>query len=133
MRTDFDIFGGNATHKLIIKRRFTNTIPPQITCASALYLTKQETQKSHFYSNAVLVHHQNSTSSLLDFFSLFDSRLILTLLYDSLNFVINAFSSGLAVGGMVQEKRITRTLQKLDCVARTMHQCAVVLVSYYAR
>jgi len=27
--------------------------------------------------------------SLLDFFSLFDSRLILTLLYDSLNFVIN--------------------------------------------
>jgi len=40
---------------------------------------------------------------LFDFFSLFDSRLILTLLYDSLNLVINAFSSGL-LGGMVQEK-----------------------------
>jgi len=40
---------------------------------------------------------------LLDFFSLFDSRLILTLLYDSMNLVINAFSLGL-LGGMVQEK-----------------------------
>jgi len=42
--------------------------------------------------------------SLLDFFSLSDSQLILTLLYDSLNRVINAFSLGL-LGGMVQEKR----------------------------
>jgi len=40
---------------------------------------------------------------LLDFFSLSDSRLIFTLLYDSLNLVINAFSLGL-LGGMVQEK-----------------------------
>jgi len=42
-------------------------------------------------------------TQLLDFFNLFDSRLILTLLYDSLSLVINAFSSGL-LGGMVQEK-----------------------------
>jgi len=41
--------------------------------------------------------------SLFDFFNIFDSRLILTLLYDSLNPVINAFSLGLLVG-MVQEK-----------------------------
>ena len=34
-------------------------------------------------------------NQLLDFFSLVDSRLILTLLYDSLNLVMNAFSSGL--------------------------------------
>jgi len=34
-------------------------------------------------------------NQLLDLFNLFDSRLILTLLYDSLNLVINAFSSGL--------------------------------------
>jgi len=27
----------------------------------------------------------------------------------------------------------SRTLQKLDCVARTMHQCAVFWVSYFAR
>jgi len=34
-------------------------------------------------------------NQLLDFFNLFDSRLILTLLYDSLSLVINAFNSGL--------------------------------------
>jgi len=33
--------------------------------------------------------------SLLDFFNLFDSRLILMLLYNSLSLVINAFCSGL--------------------------------------
>jgi len=33
--------------------------------------------------------------SLVNFFSLFDSRLVLTLLYDSLHLVINAFSLGL--------------------------------------
>ena len=37
------------------------------------------------------------------FFTLFDSRLILMLLYDSLNLVINAFSLGL-LWAMVQEK-----------------------------
>jgi len=41
--------------------------------------------------------------SLLDFFKLFDSRLILTLLYDSLNLAINAFSLGL-LGGMALEE-----------------------------
>ena len=40
---------------------------------------------------------------LLHFFNLVDSRLILTLLYDSLNLVINEFCSGLP-GGMVYEK-----------------------------
>jgi len=34
-------------------------------------------------------------TQLLDFFNLFDSRLILTLLYDSLDLVVNVFSSGL--------------------------------------
>jgi len=32
---------------------------------------------------------------LLDFFNVFDSRMILMLLYDSLNLVMNAFSLGL--------------------------------------
>jgi len=34
-------------------------------------------------------------NQLLDFFNVFDSRLILTLLYDSINLVISALSSGL--------------------------------------
>jgi len=61
-------------------------MPPQITCASA---TSQngETQKLH---SALPKFNQ-----LFDFFNVFDSQLILTLLYDSLNLVINAFSSGL--------------------------------------
>jgi len=42
-------------------------------------------------------------NQLLDFFNLFDSRLILTLLYDSLSLVINAFSYR-EYWGMVQEK-----------------------------
>jgi len=41
-------------------------------------------------------------NQLLDFFNLFDLRLILTLLYDSRSLVINAFKG--TVGGMVQEK-----------------------------
>ena len=55
------------------------------------------------YSNAVLVHCLNSTSCLIS--SMFWlTTPVLTLLYDSLNLVINALSSGL-LGGMVQDKR----------------------------
>ena len=50
-----------------------------------------ETRKLHFHSNAVLVHGLNSTSCLVSSI-LFYLRLMLTLLYDSLNLVINAFS-----------------------------------------
>ena len=42
---------------------------------------------------------------LLDFLNLFDSRLILTLLYDSLNLVSNAFSSGL-LGAWFRRKEV---------------------------
>jgi len=43
--------------------------------------------------------------SLLDFFSLFDSRLTFKLLYDSLNLVINALSSGL-LGAWFRRKEV---------------------------
>jgi len=71
---------------------------PQITCASALpgKTGKHENCDFHFALPEFI-------QSLLDFFNLFDSRLTLTLLYDSLNLVINAFSSE-PLGGMVQEK-----------------------------
>jgi len=42
-------------------------------------------------------------NQLFDFFNLFDSRLKLTMLYDSINLVINAFSPQ-GCWGMVQEK-----------------------------
>jgi len=72
-------------------------------------------------------------NQLLDFFNLFDSQLIRTLLYDSLNLVINALYLA-AVGGMVQDKRSReRWRLKMDCVARTMHQRTVFWVSYFAK
>jgi len=49
--------------------------------------------------------------SLLDFFNLFDSRLVFTELRDSLNLIINAFSSGL-LGGIVAAALLTFFLLK---------------------
>jgi len=63
--------------------------------------------------------------SLLDFFNIFNSRLILTLLYDSLNLVTNAFSLGLLGHG--SGERQSRALQQMDCVACIKHQCACLL------
>jgi len=71
-------------------------------------------------------------NQMLDFFNLFDSRLIFTLLYDSLSLVINAFSYKEYWGHGLGERTLI-ALQQLDCVARTMHQCAVFWVSYFAR
>ena len=48
---------------------------------------------------------------------------MLTLLYDSLNLVVTAFSSGL-LGAWFTRKDV-RALPQLDCVARTMHQSSV--------
>jgi len=71
-------------------------------------------------------------NQLFDFFNLFDSQLILMLLYDSLRLAINAFSYRDCWGhGSGESKSIA--LQLLDRVACTMHQCAVFWVSYFAR
>jgi len=76
---------------------------PQVTCASALPGKTENTNIAFFTRCISSLPEFNQ--SLLDFFSLFDSRLLLTLLYDSLNLVglINALGSGL-LGCMVQEK-----------------------------
>ena len=62
-----------------------------------------ETRKSHF-SFKCCISALPEFNQLLDFFSLFDSQLILMLLYEFLNLAINAFSSGM-LGGMVPDKR----------------------------
>jgi len=62
------------------------------------------------------------TQLLLDFFNLVDPRLILTPLYDSLNIVTNAFSSGLSGGGHALVERKSTAPQQLDCAARTMRE-----------
>jgi len=63
--------------------------------------------------------------SLLDFFKLVDSRLILMLLYNSLNFIISGVrQSHLGCYGHRSEKV---KLRGLDNVAYKMCQCAVLL------
>jgi len=48
---------------------------------------------THAYTHAT-INALPEFNQLLDFFNLFDSRLILTLVYDSLNLAINPFISG---------------------------------------
>ena len=67
------------------------------------YLAKRASTKIAFSLKCCISALPEFNYSVLAFFSLFDSRLILTLLYDSLNFVINALGSGL-LGGMVPEQ-----------------------------
>ena len=66
------------------------------------YLAKKETRKARFHSNAT-ISALPEFNQLFDFFNLFDSRLILTTLYDSVKHVINAFSPQ-SCWGAVQEK-----------------------------
>ena len=66
-----------------------------------------ETRKSYFSLKCCITGTAlpQFNQSLLDFVNLFDSRLKLTLLYDSLNLVTNAFISGLlGIWGMAQKK-----------------------------
>jgi len=66
--------------------------------------------------------------SLLDFFSLFDSRLILALLYDSLNLVINAFSSGL-LGAWFRRKEVeSAAAVRLCCTHNAPVRCLLVFL-----
>jgi len=67
--------------------------------------------------------------TLLNLFNLFDSQLVLTVLYDSLDLVINAFRSGMLGEGYGLGERKSRAPRQLDCVARTVrvHQCALFL------
>ena len=58
-------------------------------------------------------------NQLLDFFNVFDSQLILTLLYDSLSLVINAFTERGYWGHGLGERKLIE-LQQLDFVARTV-------------
>jgi len=78
-------------------------MPPQINCASAVSgkTGKRENLSLKCCISALLEFNQ----PLLDFFNLSDSRLILTLPYDSLNLVINAFSSGL-LGAWYRRKEV---------------------------
>ena len=67
------------------------------------YLVKRRNAKIAF-SLKCCISALPEFNHLLDFFNLFDSRITITLLYDSLSLVINAFSYRDCWRGMVQEK-----------------------------
>jgi len=59
------------------------TMPPQITCASGLP-GKTRKRENAVFPQMLYISALRQLNQLLDFFNLFDSRLILTLLYDSI-------------------------------------------------
>jgi len=65
-------------------------MPHQLTCVSALPGKTEKRENCIFtqYCISALIEF----NQLFDFFNLFDSRLMLTLLYDSLSLVISVFS-----------------------------------------
>jgi len=120
MRTDFDIFVRNVIDKVSNQKALYYATLTHLCFCTTWEIG--ERRKLHF-SHKCCISALPEFNQLLDFLNLFESRLIFSLLCDSLNLVINAFNSGLLGGAWF---RITkpRALQKLDCVARTMHQCA---------
>jgi len=76
-------------------------MPPQITCGSALpgITLKHENRIFTQYCISALPEF----NQLFDSFSLFASRPIVTLLYDSRNLVINQLVQLRVVGGMVHD------------------------------
>jgi len=118
---DFDIFGRNVTDRVGNQKHIT--MPPQITCASALPC-KTEKHENCIFTQMLyqcIAWIQPAVWFLQSFWL---SRLILTLLYDSLNHIINAFIPQDCWGHDSGERK-SRVLQELDCVARTKHHCAV--------
>jgi len=63
--------------------------------------------------------------SALDFFKLVDSRLILMLLYDSVNLIISGVHQSPLGSWSHRSEKVK--LRGLDCVAYKMCQCAVLL------
>jgi len=104
-------FGRNVTDKVNNQPKDAN-MPPQSNdlCFCATWQNR-ETRKLHFHSNALLLHCQNSTSCCL-ISSTF--LVILTLLYDSLNLVIDAFSSGL-LGAWFKRKGVKSAVAIAPC------------------
>jgi len=120
MGMGFDTFGRSVTDRVSNQRHIT--MPPQITCAAALP-GKTEKHENRI-SLKCCISALPESNKLFDIFNLFDSRL--TMLYDSLNHVINAFSPQGCWGHWFRRKEV-------ESAARAVHQCAVFWVSYFAR
>jgi len=98
---DFDIFGRNVTDKVSNEKIYYVT---SNTYASARRGIKTENAKTAFFLKCC-ISALPEFNQLLDFVNLFDSRLILALLYDSLSLVIYMFSYGL-LGAWLRRKEV---------------------------
>jgi len=99
-------------------------MPPQITCASALP-GKTGNTKIAFFTHCISALPEFN-QLLLDFFNLFDSRLILTLLYDSLNLVLNVlntFGLGFGEGHGSGERKSSTAAVGLCCMHKAPVRC----------
>jgi len=94
------ISGRNATDKVSNQKMLYYA-----TLNNLCFCTKTGNTKIAFFIRCISTLPEFN-QSLLDFFSLFYSRLILTLLYDSLNLVINAFSLGLLGRAWLRRKEV---------------------------
>jgi len=89
------------------------------------YLAKRETRNVHFSLKCCITALPEFNQSLIGFFNLFDSRLILTLLHDSLNLVINAFSSGL-LGAWLRRNEVEGTAEVGLCSLHNVPVCCLL-------
>jgi len=81
---------------------------------------KHANNKNHIFSlRCCITAFEDFNQSMLDFFTLVNSQLMLMLVYDSVNLVNNAVQLR-AVETQLSRKKLTM-LQQLDCVACIMH------------
>jgi len=89
-----------------------------------LYTNWQDTETQRSYLFTQITALLDFGQSLSDFFNLDDSQLVFTLLYDSLNLVINAVQlwMGCRESGPQRRKNEAESfaMQRLNCDARTM-------------
>jgi len=114
---DFDIFGRNFTDEVGNQKALYYATSNNLCFCTTWQI--EETRKSHFFTQMLISAWLEFNQSLFDFFNLFDSRPILTQLYDSVNLVINAFSSGLLeawFGRMKVESAANWTVLHAQCM-----------------
>jgi len=113
-------FGRNITHKVSYQKTLYYATPNNV-CFCTTWQNK-ETRKSHFFTQTLyqcIARIQPVTPWFLQSF-----WLILTLLYDSLNLVVNVFSSG-CWGAWFKRKEVqTATAVGLCCMHNEHVYCA---------
>jgi len=113
------LFGRNVTDKVSNQKTLYYATPNNLCFCTTWQ--NGETRKSHFSlkccNQCCIIALPEFNSSLFDFFSLFDTWLVLMLLYDSLNLAINARGCwGYGSGERKSERRSSWTVLHTQCI-----------------